>query len=254
MTERRTGVSAPDGLREWPLAARTPMAPAMPFVVASGVEAIHHASAARIHSLLANTQASPAVFRETLMSVPASERDAWLDLVLGVGPLPDDGPELPRGCVPYLPCSVDALLRVVEHAGVQASDVFVDIGSGVGRAAVLVHLLTGASTIGLEVQPGLAHSSRDLAARLSGVRYSSVEGDAVRLTAYITIGSIFFLYCPFSGSRLERVLDDLEAIARTRQIRICCVDLPLPPRAWLTLVSPPFEDLAVYRSTLLDAS
>ncbi len=220
----------------------------------SAVEAIHHASAAWIRSLLANAPATPAVFRATLMSVPASDRDAWFDLVLGVGDIPDDGPELPPGCVPYLPCSVDAILRMAEHAGVQASDVFVDIGSGVGRAAVLVHLLTGAAAIGIEVQPGLVHTSRDLTARLKGLRYSPVEGDALRLTSHITIGSIFFLYCPFSGSRLERFLDELEAIARTRQIRICCVDLPVPPRPWLTLVSPPFEDLTVYRSTLLDGA
>ncbi|MFV8749750.1 hypothetical protein ACNOYE_04265 [Nannocystaceae bacterium ST9] len=184
--------------------------------------------------------------------MPPDERDAWLDLVFGLDAVPDDGPELPRGCVPYLPCSVDALLRMVELAGVQASDVFVDVGSGVGRAAVLVHLLTGASAIGLEIQPRLVLASRDLTTRLNVLRYSPVEGDAVRLTGYVTIGSIFFLYCPFSGERLERVLDDLEAIARTRPIRICCVDLPLPPRPWLVLASPPSEDLAVYRSTLLD--
>jgi len=65
---------------------------------------------------------------------------------------------------------------------------------------------------------------------------------------------VFFLYCPFSGARLERVLDDLESIARTREIRVCCVDLPLPPRAWLALAAPPSGDLAVYRSTLLDRS
>lgn len=222
-------------------------------MVASAVDATHRASAAWFRSLLTNTPATPAVFRATLMRVPASERDAWLDLVLGVGAISDDGPELPRGCAPYLPCSVDAVLRVVEHADVQASDVFVDIGSGVGRAAVLAHLLTGAAAIGIEIQPGLVDTSRDLTARLKGLRYLPLEGDALQLISDMTIGSIFFLYCPFSGARLERVLDDLEVIARTRQIRICCVDLPVPPRPWLNLISPPFEDLTVYRSTRLDS-
>jgi hypothetical protein len=77
-------------------------------------------------------------------------------------------------------------------------------------------------------------------------------GHAAHLTGLIAIGSVFFFYCPFGGGRLERVLDDLEGIARTRQIRVCCVDLPLPSRPWLTLASPPFGDLGVYRSTLLD--
>jgi hypothetical protein len=135
---------------------------------------------------------------------------------------------------------------------VQASDVFVDVGSGVGRAVALVHLLTGASAIGIEIQGALVLASRDLTTRLNLSRLSLVEGDAAVLTRLITIGSVFFLYCPFSGDRLERVLDDLETIAGTREIRVCCVDLPLPRRSWLTLASPPYADLAVYRSTRLD--
>jgi SAM-dependent methyltransferase len=214
------------------------------------VEETHRESAERLRSLVSNALATPAVVRTTLTSVPPTERDAWLDLVLGLDAIPGDGPELPRGCVPYLPCPVDTLLRMVEHAEVQASDVFVDVGSGVGRAAALVHLLTGASAIGLEIQPALVLAARDLAARLNVSRFSPIEGDATQLVGFITIGSIFFLYCPFSGDRLEQTLDELEPIARTRQIRVCCVDLPLPPRPWLTLVSPPSGDLAVYRSTL----
>ncbi|MBL0218601.1 MAG: hypothetical protein IPQ07_32575 [Myxococcales bacterium] len=210
------------------------------------------ASAERMRSLLVAKQAPPDVFRAALTSVPALERDAWVDHVLELDPPPEDGPELPRGCVPYLPCAVDVLLRVVDYARVQGTDVFVDVGSGVGRAAALVHLLTGAPAIGLEIQPALALASRALTERFSALRFSPVIGDATVLAGSITIGSIFFFYCPFSGDRLDKVLDDLEQIARTREIRICCVDLPLPLRPWLTLASPPAPDLAVYRSTLLD--
>src|SRR5690348_7895460 len=109
----------------------------------------HRKSAARVRSRIEGGQHDPSTFRVALLSVPPTERDAWLDLVLGLGELPADGPELPRDCVPYLPCSVDTLLRMVEQAPVRASDVFVDVGSGVGRAAALVHLLTGAAAIGL---------------------------------------------------------------------------------------------------------
>jgi SAM-dependent methyltransferase len=216
------------------------------------VERTHRESAEWIRSLIENALASPGVVRAALTSVPARERDAWLDLLFGLDSIPADGPELPRGCVPYLPCPVDALLRLVEHAEVQASDVFVDVGSGVGRAAALVHLLTGAAAIGIEIQPALVLASRELAARLPGSRLSTIEGDAVRLAGSIADASIFFLYCPFSGQRLEQILDHIEPIARTRQIRVCSVDLPLPPRSWLTLVSQSSGDLAVYRSTPLD--
>lgn len=170
--------------------------------------------------------------------------------MLGLGDVPADGPDLPRGCVPYLPCSVDALLGVVEQAPVHPEDVFVDVGSGLGRAAVLVHLLTGASAIGLEVQSALVAAARRVARRLDVPRVSTIHGDAARLVGHVRTGTVFFLYCPFSGERLAEVLAGLEPIARTRMIRVCCVDLPLPPRRWLTLASRPAADLAIYRSTI----
>lgn len=76
-------------------------------------------------------------FRAALLEVPAIDRDAWLDRVLGLGETPDDGP-----------------------------DVVVDVGGGLGRAAALLHLLTGAAVVGLEIQPRLVLGWRNLAARL----------------------------------------------------------------------------------------
>lgn len=213
------------------------------------VDEVHSDGAARMRSLLSSRQATPALFRAALTDVPPAERDAWLDRVLGIDELPEDGPDLPRGCVPYLPCSVDTLLRMVEHADVHATDVFVDVGSGLGRAAALIHFLTGAAAIGIEIQSALARSSRDLTRSLNASRVAVVEGDAVELAGLMTIGSVFFLNCPFSGDRLQTLLDALEPIARTRTIRLCCVNLPLPERPWLAPLSAPSGDLAIYRST-----
>ena len=215
------------------------------------MEENHRQSVERIRSRIERGVHEPSEFRAALLRVPPDERDAWLDLVFGLREVPDDGPDLPRGCVPYFPCSVDALLRVVEQARVRPSDVFVDVGSGLGRAAAFVHLLTGAGVIGIEIQSGLVRAARDLSRRLGVSRVSCVDGDAVRLTGFITIGSVFFLYCPFSGDRLVKVLAELEPIARTRTIRVCCLDLPLPRCSWLTLEPWVSGDLAIYRSTLL---
>jgi hypothetical protein len=213
------------------------------------VEDAHRGGAELMRSLLANGKVTPAAFRAALIDVPPADRDAWVDLILGLDALPDDGSDLPPGCAPYIPCSVDAVLRMVERADVRPADVFVDIGSGLGRAAALTHLLTGASAIGLEIQSELVRSSRDLTKRLHASRLSIVEGDASSLTSFIPIGTVFFLYCPFSGDRLRRVLHDLESIARTRQIRVCCVHLPILSCPWLSPVSPLTGDLVVYRST-----
>jgi hypothetical protein len=115
-----------------------------------------------------------------------------------------------------------------------------------------VSLLTGVSAVGIEVQPALVSAARELASRLQLNRVSFVESDAADLPAMAYEGSIFFLYCPFSGDRIETLLTDLESIARRRTIRICCVDLPLPSRPWLERVTSGEGDLSIYRSTLLD--
>lgn len=216
-------------------------------VVSSKRETGTKLSPEAMHRKLLAGGAPPRVFGAALAALPKGKRDDWVDQLCGLCELPPDEPELPRGCVPYLPSSVDTLLRMIELAKVQSSDVFVDIGSGMGRATALTHLLTGAGAIGVEIQPALVRQSRDLALRLHADRVSVVEGDAAKLTRYLVIGSVFFLYCPFSGERLDQVIDDLEEIARTRLIRVCSVDLPLPHRPWLTPVSSS-RDLAVYQS------
>lgn len=207
-------------------------------------------SAARFRTSLIHARPEAHALRSLLNGLSPGDHDAWFDRALGIDTLPDDGPDLPRGCTPYLPCPVETLLRMIEQAKVHSGDVFVDVGSGLGRAALLAHLLTDAAAIGIEIQPHLARASRDLAMRLGLSRFSVVQGDAARLTGLVTVGSVFFLYCPFSGERLAKVVDDLESIARTRTIRICTVHLPLPPRSWLAPIAQPASDLAVYRSTL----
>jgi hypothetical protein len=214
----------------------------------------HRETAERVRADLARGVRDPHAFRAALLGVPPAARDAWLDRVLGLEEIPADGADLPRGCVPYLPCSVDTLLRVVDRAEVGPSDVFVDVGSGVGRASAFVYLSTGAGAIGIEVQRGLVAAARDLATRLGLARVSTIEGDAAEMVRHVPVGSVFFLYCPFSGPRLAKVIADLEPIARTRTIRVCGADLPLPPCAWLA-PEPDQDasgDVVIHRSVSLD--
>lgn len=191
---------------------------------------------------------APATFRAALTEIRAEDRDAWLDLLWGVDELPEDDPLLPRGCVPYLPCSVATVLEAVQLSAVTGDDVFVDVGAGLGRAVVLAHLFTGAGCIGLEIQPGLVQAARSRAAWLQLSRVRFVEGDAVDLLRLITVGTVFFLYCPFGRGRLRHVLDDLEDTARARPIRVCCVGLPPLDRPWLVPLPSTSADLTVYRS------
>lgn len=188
-----------------------------------------------------------AELRASLDALPSADRDGWLDAVFGIDTFSPEGAGLPRGCVPYLPCSVDVLLRTVDRAEVTRRDVFVDIGSGVGRAAALVHFLTGARAIGIEIQEELVARSRSLAQAFNASRFVTLAGDAAELLRHVQVGTVFFLYCPFSGARLAHVLEHLEAIARTRVITVCCVQMPTLEQAWLERTWADAE-LTIYRS------
>ena len=208
-------------------------------------------TALRTRALLERGAADATALRAALAGVAPLDRDGWVDEAFGLEPPPDDGPDLPLGCVPYLPCPVDALLRMIDLAAIDASDCLIDVGSGVGRAAALIRLLTGATVVGVEVQRALVDAARELSARLHFDRISFVAGDAARLPEPARAGTVFFLYCPFSGERLARLLAELQSLARTRTIRVCCVDLPLPACDWLTPIAPLAGDLAIYRSATI---
>ena len=174
---------------------------------------------------------------------------SWLEQRWGEETFADDEDALPPGCVPYLPCPVDLLRQAIAATALGPDDVFVDIGAGSGRAVALIHMLTGARAIGIEIQPALVRAARARAARLGldGVRFH--EGDAACVLPTLGIGSIYFLYCPFGGERLQRVLDQLEREAKARPIQIACVQLPTLTCPWLTPVPTASVELDVYRST-----
>ncbi|MFO0710495.1 MAG: hypothetical protein U0353_11685 [Sandaracinus sp.] len=165
-----------------------------------------------------------AALRAALLAVEPSSRDAWIDALLGLGEIPEDGPSLPRGGVPYLPCDVSAILSAIDLVTLDARRTFVDLGAGVGRAAMLVHLLTGARAIGVEVQPELvAHADATLARlQLGGISMRCADVRSVALE-----GDVFFLYAPFSGAILDEVTRVLAALGARRPIEVITVDLEL---------------------------
>lgn len=194
----------------------------------------------------------PTAFRSALLCLPAAEREAWVDRLLGLETPLNDGTDLPRGCVPYLPCPVDALICALEQAQVGPRDVVVDVGSGLGRALVLTQLWTGARVIGVEVQAHLVALARELVTRTGLAGASLVHGDASECVRSLPTATVFFLYCPFSGERLRNLLAELEALSRSRPLRICGVCLPELHQDWLVRVTPPAlaeqHGVCVYRS------
>ncbi|MDB4937268.1 MAG: hypothetical protein JWP87_4240 [Labilithrix sp.] len=166
---------------------------------------------------------------DLLVSIPVLERDTFVDEMLGIEEPPEIA-ELPRGSVPYLPCGVDEILATVREAPVRAGDTFVDLGSGLGRVAILAHLFSGAPASGIEIQEPLVRSARARSAELALPDVSFVHADAAGTELD---GSVFFLYAPFNGELLRRVLRRVEEVARRRPIVVCAVDLELHDVSWL---------------------
>lgn len=158
------------------------------------------------------------------------DRDVWVDELLGIEEPPADLPDLPRGAVPYLPSGVDEILATVREVPIGPDDVFVDLGSGLGRVVILAHLLAGVPALGVEIQEHLVRSARARCAALGLSCVSFVHANAARLELD---GTIFFLYAPFNGDMLNGVLAQLERVARRRRIVVCAVGLEFRDVAWL---------------------
>ncbi|HSD88645.1 MAG TPA: methyltransferase domain-containing protein [Kofleriaceae bacterium] len=185
-----------------------------------------------------------AALLERLRSIPSADRDAWVDDLLAIGAPPPDV-ALPRGAVPYLPCGVDEIITAILEAPVRDSDVLVDLGSGLGRVAILGHLLSGARTWGIEIQEHLVERARARVSELQLDDVSFIHGNAEDI---VLDGSVFFLYAPFNGPMLARVVEQLEHVARRRPIIVCAVHLELHDIAWLAARPSSCGALTIYDS------
>jgi SAM-dependent methyltransferase len=166
---------------------------------------------------------------EALRAIPAVDRDVWVDELLEIEPPPPDG-ALPRGAVPYLPCGVEEIMAMVREAPVGPDDVLVDIGAGLGRAAILAHLLSGARVAGVEIQAPLVERARARCAQLGIDAVSFVHGDAADVAFD---GSVLLLYAPCNGEMFARVVCRIAGVARRRAITVAAVGVELPDAPWL---------------------
>jgi hypothetical protein len=182
---------------------------------------------------------------ERLVSVPFRDRDVWTDRLLGLPDLPDDTSELPRGAVPYIPCSVEDIIAMVRDVPVRADDHVVDLGAGLGRVLLLTSLLTGARAHGVEIQEPLVRAARACAEDLG---LSAVSFEHANAAESVPDGSIFFMHAPFNGPMLGAVLARVESVAARRPIVVAAVGLEFPGVSWLRPLPTSSVTLALYES------
>ena len=159
--------------------------------------------------------------REPGEAAPGLGYDVLDDLISGVLPIPEPGEVNGASAeqVFYQPTPVRHVLEIIERTGLSPEDVLVDFGSGLGHLCILASLLSGARTIGIEIQAAYVESARQCAMNLGlEERVSFVNADATQ--ADLSTGTVFHLYTPFTGSILRAVLDNLRLQAETRPIRM----------------------------------
>ena len=119
----------------------------------------------------------------------------------------------------YQPTPVRHTLEMIRLSELGEGDVLIDLGSGLGHVPILASILTGARTIGVEIDPALRRCASECAQRLGLGRVTFLEGDARE--ADLSLGTVFHLYTPFTGAMLRAVLDRLQSEAERRAIRVC---------------------------------
>jgi hypothetical protein len=176
--------------------------------------------------------------------------EEWLGLDSGQ-PTEPPGDEL----VGYHPSGIASIVRMLVEVPVHSRDVFVDLGSGLGKVVLVTRLLTQAHARGIELQAALVERARLAAARLA-LDVDFVHADARTSPASaFEDGTVFFLYLPFTGSALDHVLSRLHAVATERAIVVCTLGIDLERVApWLVRRETDSFWLAIYDSAIPGAN
>lgn len=121
--------------------------------------------------------------------------------------------------VPYQPTPVRHILRLIAATALAPDDVFVDLGSGLGHVPLLVSMMTGARSLGIEIEKAYVASAQECAQSLRLNQVQFIAQDARE--ADLSTGTVFYLYSPFKGSILTDVLSALQIESMRRSIKIC---------------------------------
>jgi hypothetical protein len=154
--------------------------------------------------------------------------------------------------IPYEPTPARAILDLIDQVRISPDDVFYDLGAGMGHVAMLVHLLTGATVRGVEIETAYCRHAQRCTEELGLAQVRFVNGDAREVDT--TDGTVFFMYTPFTGLVLDTVLTALAHQARRRPLTLCTLGactFEVARQPWLRLRRPEARHayaLAVFES------
>jgi hypothetical protein len=146
------------------------------------------------------------------------ELDVFVNRLLNVGEMPAPTMELAAEMVEFYKTPARVVVELADRVKFGPGDVFVDLGAGLGQVVVLVHLLAGVRTMGVEIEPVYCAFARRCAEKLGLAGVSFVAADA--RVADLSTGTVFFLFTPFKGEVFSQVMERVRAVAASRGIRV----------------------------------
>ena len=179
--------------------------------------------------------------------------DTFVDGLLQIGDLPRTQRQPDAEMVAYQPTPARIVLDMVERLPLCAEDVLYDLGSGLGRMVLTVALLSESQVKGVEYEPSYVDYARRRARDLNLTRAAFIDADAREVN--YGDGTVFFLYTPFKGKILQRVLELLRYQARKRRIRICTYGpgtFDILPQDWFSTADGSEPDL--HRVTIFEST
>jgi hypothetical protein len=178
--------------------------------------------------------------------------DILINGLFSLQTMPEQTKDLEPEMVYYQKTPARVVFELAEKAGLIKDDVFFDLGSGLGQVAMLVNLLTGITTRGVEFEPAFCNCAKGCAAELNLSNVTFINTDARK--ANYAEGTIFFMYTPFVGEMLQEVLEILRKESLQRGIKIItygpCTAL-VALQSWLVFAVPKDDNiykLAIFTS------
>jgi len=144
--------------------------------------------------------------------------DVFINRVLSNREIPEPTREPSPEMVSYQKTPARVVFEIARKVGFKEKEVFFDIGSGLGQVAILINLIAGISTRGIEFEPAFCNYAQDCAASLNASGTTFINTNACE--ADYSDGTVFFLYTPFKGDMLQQVLQRLKEESINRPITI----------------------------------
>jgi hypothetical protein len=178
--------------------------------------------------------------------------DILLEQVLFPTPPPTESRKRATGMIRYEATPARIILEMIDTVKFISDDVFIDIGSGLGFVIMLVNLLTGVKSIGIEYDPVYCAYAQNQASEIGLENVSFINADARNVD--LNEGNIFYLFTPFVNEVFDSVLERLRYTSLRKPIHICSygtITYDLVQLPWLQLIDPAMEHdfkLAIFSS------